>query len=81
MGCLERFSGWDAEPLPRELPVGRGGDGAGFARRARSGMRVDAAIHRIALGKSERPMGTRLRPALETMACESKVAIDIPRLS
>ena len=57
------------------------GEGAGLARRACSGTRVDAAIHRIALGKDERPKGARLRPARVTMIRESNVASDMPRLS
>lgn len=44
-------------------------------------MRVEAAIQPIACGKSERQNGANLLPAAVTIARESNVASDIPRLS
>src|SRR5664279_2986411 len=52
-----------------------------FTSRACSGTRVDAAIHRIALGKMERPKGAKDWPATVTMARESHVASGMLRLS
>ena len=53
------------------------GKGARLVRRARCGIRVEAAIHCIALGKSERVAGARVRPVLLTIVREIKVARDM----
>jgi hypothetical protein len=53
----------------------------GSARRACFGIRVDAAMHRMAFGKKKRPKRARLRPALVTMDRERRLARLIPRLS
>jgi hypothetical protein len=41
------------------------------------GMRVDAAIHRMALGKNDKAAGVMARPALLTMNRENMVASDM----
>ena len=64
----------------RDLPTRRA-IGSGLAIRAGSGIRVDAATHRKAQGRSERVVDAKLRPAAVTMARESKVARDMPRRS
>ena len=57
------------------------GDATGCVSSARSGMRVEAAIQRMAFGKTERAKGIALLPRPVTIARESNVARDIPRLS
>jgi hypothetical protein len=76
-GCCSGTTGSRTPSVPLSSVLGR----RRGTRRACFGIRVDAAIHRMAFGKRERPKRARLLPALVTMERERQVARLIPRLS